>query len=122
MLIFILKRFGQMLLIMLFVSLLLFLLLEINVESVAVKVLGQYSTEEQRELWLQKHGYYDPVYERYGRWLWGFVTGDLGESVRFKKPINGLHVGAAVEHRRPRVLGDGVSSCRSRWSSESCRG
>ena len=88
MLIFILKRFGQMLLIMLIVSLLLFLLLEINIESVAVKVLGQYSTEEQRELWLQKNGYYDPVYERYGRWLWGFVTGDLGESVRFKKPIN----------------------------------
>ena len=88
MLIFILKRFGQMLLIMLIVSVLLFLLLEINVESVAVKVLGQYSTQEQRELWLQQNGYYDPIYERYGRWLWGFVTGDLGESVRFKKPIN----------------------------------
>ena len=88
MLVFILKRIGQMLLIMLIVSVLLFLLLEINVESVATKVLGQYSTQEQRELWLQEHGYYDPVHERYGRWLWGFVIGDLGESVRFKKPIN----------------------------------
>ena len=88
MLIFILKRFGQMLLIMLIVSVLLFLLFEINVESVAIKVLGQYSTEEQRALWLQENGYYDPLYERYGRWLWGFVTGDLGDSVRFRKPIN----------------------------------
>ena len=88
MLIFILKRIGQMLIIMLVVSVMLFLLLEINIESVATKVLGQYSTLEQREIWLQANGYYDPVYERYGRWLWGFVTGDLGDSVRFKQPIN----------------------------------
>ena len=88
MLIFILKRIGQMLIIMLVVSVLLFLLLEINIESVATKVLGQYSTLEQREIWLQANGYYDPIYERYGRWLWGFVTGDLGDSVRFKQPIN----------------------------------
>ena len=88
MLIFILKRFGQMLLIMVVISIMLFLLLEINIESVAVKVLGQYSTEEQRDIWLQNNGYYDPLYERYLRWLGGFVSGDLGESVRFKQPIN----------------------------------
>ena len=88
MLIFILKRIGQMLLIMVFISIMLFLLLEINIESVAVKVLGQYSTQEQREIWLQNNGYYDPVYQRYFRWLGNFVTGDLGESVRFKQPIN----------------------------------
>jgi peptide/nickel transport system permease protein len=88
MLIFILKRFGQMLLIMVVISIMLFLLLEINIESVAVKVLGQYSTQEQREIWLQNNGYYDPVYQRYFRWLGNFVTGDLGESVRFKQPIN----------------------------------
>ena len=88
MLIFILKRIGQMLIIMLVVSVLLFLLLEINIESVATKVLGQYSTLEQREIWLQANGYYDPIYERYGRWLWGFIIGDLGDSVRFRQPIN----------------------------------
>jgi len=88
MLIFILKRIGQMLVIMVVISIMLFLLLEINIESVAVKVLGQYSTEEQREIWLQNNGYYDPLYERYFRWLGNFVTGDLGESVRFKQPIN----------------------------------
>ena len=63
MLIFILKRIGQMLLIMVVISIMLFLLLEINVESVAVKVLGQYSTEEQREIWLEANGYYDPLYQ-----------------------------------------------------------
>ena len=88
MLIFILKRIGQMLVIMVVISIMLFLLLEINIESVAVKVLGQYSTEEQREIWLQNNGYYDPLYQRYFRWLGNFVTGDLGESVRVKQPIN----------------------------------
>ena len=88
MLIFILKRIAQMLLIMVVISIMLFLLLEINIESVAVKVLGQYSTQEQREIWLQNNGYYDPLYQRYFRWLGSFVTGDLGESVRFKQPIN----------------------------------
>ncbi len=88
MLIFTLKRIFQMLVIMLIVSVLLFLLLEINVESVAIKVLGQYSTQEAREHWLNENGYYDPIYQRYGRWLGNFATGNLGESVRFKQPIN----------------------------------
>ena len=88
MLIFIAKRLGQMVVIMLVVSIMLFLLLEINVESIATKVLGQYSTPEQRQTWLENNGYFDPVHERYFRWLGNFVTGDLGESVRFKQPIN----------------------------------
>ena len=88
MLIFTLKRIFQMIIIMLIVSVLLFLLLEINVESVAIKVLGQFSSQESREIWLEKNGYYDPVYQRYGRWLNNFVTGNLGDSIRFKQPIN----------------------------------
>ena len=88
MLIFIAKRLGQMVLIMVIISIMLFLLLEINIESVATKVLGQYSTEEQRQIWLEKNGYFDPVYQRYFRWAGHFITGDLGESVRFKQPIN----------------------------------
>ena len=87
MLIFILKRLGKMVFIMLTVSLLLFLLLEVNIESVAVRVLGQYSTVEQRNIWLEDNGYFDPLYQRYGRWLGGFATGDLGDSVRFRAPV-----------------------------------
>ena len=57
MLIFIVRRLGTMVLTMVVVSLLLFLLLEINVASVAIKVLGPYSSEEQRNLWLEANGY-----------------------------------------------------------------
>jgi len=87
MLIFMLRRFGTMVLTMLVVSILVFLLLEINVDGVATKVLGPYSSQEQREIWLQNNGYYDPAALRYLRWLGGFVTGDFGDSVRFKVPV-----------------------------------
>jgi peptide/nickel transport system permease protein len=87
MLIFISKRIGQMLLIMFVVSLLLFLLLEINVESVATRVLGQYSLPEQREIWLREHGYFEPLHERYLSWLGRFAIGDFGESTRFRVPV-----------------------------------
>ena len=88
MLIFILKRIAFMLLTMVVVSILLFLLLEIDVRGVATMVLGPYSSEEQRDIWLQQNGYFDPIYERYLRWLGNFVTGDFGESIRFKTPVS----------------------------------
>jgi peptide/nickel transport system permease protein len=88
MLIFILKRIGFMLLTMVVVSILLFLLLEIDVKGVATMVLGPYSSEDQREIWLQQNGYFDPIYVRYLRWLGNFVTGDFGESIRFKTPVS----------------------------------
>lgn len=53
MIIFFLRRLGTMVLAMLVVSILLFLLLELTPGNVATKVLGPYSSEEQRTLWLE---------------------------------------------------------------------
>jgi len=87
MLIFVVRRFGTMILTMVVVSILLFLLLEINPGSVAIKVLGPYSSEEQRTIWLEHHGYFRPIYIRYIEWLGHFIAGNFGESVRFKTPV-----------------------------------
>jgi peptide/nickel transport system permease protein len=87
MLIFIVRRAGTMVLTMVVVSILLFLLLELNVHSVAIKVLGPYSLPEQRTLWLEQNGYFDPLVVRYFRWLGDFVVGDFGQSIRFKSPV-----------------------------------
>jgi peptide/nickel transport system permease protein len=81
------KRFGYMVLTMLVVSVLLFLLLEASPGSVATKVLGPYSSEEQRMIWLENHGYFEPIYVRYFSWLGNFISGDFGESIRFKVPV-----------------------------------
>ncbi len=86
----ILKRVGFMVLTMVVVSLLLFLLLELNVENVAVKVLGPYTSQEQRQIWLEDNGYNRPVMVRYVSWVADLVRGDFGESVRFKVPVSDI--------------------------------
>ncbi len=82
------KRLLMMLLTMFAVSLILFLLLEIDVDTIAIKVLGQFSTEEQRQIWLERNGYYEPVYKRYIIWLGNFITGDFGTSTIYKIPVS----------------------------------
>jgi peptide/nickel transport system permease protein len=73
---------------MIVVSLILFLLLETELTGdPATRVLGQFSNEEQRELWREQHGYNQPVVLRYVKWLGNFATGELGESIRFKGPV-----------------------------------
>ncbi|MGJ3263687.1 MAG: ABC transporter permease [Salinarimonas sp.] len=88
MLVFLGKRLAFMALTMLAVSILLFLLLEVNGDAVAVKVLGPYTTEEQRALWLVANGYDRPLYVRYFEWLGNILTGDFGESIRFRVPVS----------------------------------
>ncbi len=87
MVIFILKRLALMALTMLVVSALLFLLLELTPGSVATKVLGPYATPEQKQLWLAANGYLEPVWSRYVGWLGRFISGDFGQSIRFKVPV-----------------------------------
>jgi ABC-type dipeptide/oligopeptide/nickel transport system permease component len=84
---FLLRKVAIALATMLAVSFLIFLALEVNVEDVAVKVLGQYSTVEQRAAWLAQNGYNDPFLLRYVRWLGQFVAGDWGISTFFRAPV-----------------------------------
>ena len=88
MLVFLARRTVQMLLVMIGVSILLFLLLEIDIDNLAIKVLGPYSLPDAREQWLDDNGYRDPLPLRYVRWLGGVITGDFGESVFYKVPVS----------------------------------
>lgn len=83
----VLRRLVYMLTTMLLASVALFLLFEVDPESVAANALGQYSTTEQRALWLAQHGYDQPLVLRYGAWLLRFVTGELGHSRVFNQPV-----------------------------------
>jgi peptide/nickel transport system permease protein len=79
-----------MLLTMFAVSLLVFVVLEISPGSVATKVLGPYSSPAQRQLWLAQHGYTAPLATRYLTWLGKVVTGNFGDSTRFKVPVRAI--------------------------------
>ena len=87
MIVFLARRLVFMLLTMLAVSIILFAMLEVNVESIAVRVLGAYSTDTQREIWLEANGYLRPIYVRYIEWLGNFLVGDFGESTRFNTRV-----------------------------------
>lgn len=84
------RRLAAMLLIMAVVSLALFLVFETDKLGVAGKVLGPYSTVQQRELWLEENGYNRPFAVRYVEWVGDALQGDFGNSIRFKTPVNEL--------------------------------
>ncbi len=88
MLVFLARRTVQMLLVMIGVSILLFLLLEIDIDNLAIKVLGPYSLPEARELWLTENGYRDSIVVRYFRWVGGVMVGDFGQSVIYRVPVS----------------------------------
>ncbi len=88
MLVFLARRTVQMLLVMIGVSVLLFLLLEIDIDNLAIKVLGPYSLPEARELWLTENGYRDSIFVRYFRWVAGVFTGNFGDSVIYRVPVS----------------------------------
>ena len=76
-----------MLLTMLTVSIVLFVVLEINVENLATRVLGQFSTPEQQQIWLEEQGYLRPLHVRYIEWIGDMARGDFGHSIRFNVPV-----------------------------------
>ena len=90
MLMLMIRRLGSMLLIMAVGSFILFLIFEGNKLNVAGKVLGPYSSQEQRELWLEQNGYNRPFVVRYVEWVGNAVRGDFGDSIRFKVPVSEL--------------------------------
>lgn len=87
MVIFLAKRLGYLVLTMFVVSILVFLLLEVNGEGVARKVLGPFTSQEQIAAWLEANGYNRPAYVRYFEWVGRILVGDFGESIVFKVPV-----------------------------------
>jgi len=83
-----LKRIGFMIFTMIVVSIILFILLETGLTGdPATRVLGNFASAEQKEMWRDQHGYNQPVIIRYAKWLGNFATGDLGTSIRYKGPV-----------------------------------
>ncbi len=82
----ILQRLLQMALIMLVVSLVLFVVFDSPKfkKQLAVNELGGFAvatlTQADYEKWLENKGLNVPIYERYGKWVWGLAHGDFGRS------------------------------------------
>ncbi len=84
------KRLGSMILIMLTISFILFVIFEGDKLNLAQKVLGQYSTMDQRLKWVEQQGLNAPFLTRYFEWVWNFVRGDMGTSLQLSAPVSEL--------------------------------
>jgi peptide/nickel transport system permease protein len=82
----ILQRLLQMALIMLVVSLVLFVVFDSPKfkKQLAVNELGGFAvatlTDSDYQKWLTNKGLNVPIYERYGKWVWGLAHGNFGRS------------------------------------------
>lgn len=87
---FILRRVGVILLTMVCLTLVVFYMVNLdpNLEKLAKTQGSMRMTDADVESWLQANGYREPFFERYAGWLGGFVQGDMGQSLRFQKPVN----------------------------------
>ena len=89
MLAFVARRMVVMILTMLALTFVVFTLvnLEPNLKKLALEQNNNRMSAEAIESWLEKNGYRRPLIVRYGEWLGNVVTGDLGYSTRFRKPV-----------------------------------
>lgn len=90
MLMFILRRIGQMLATMLALTFIVFYMVNLpgNLEKVAKTEGNMRMTDEEVAGWLEKEGFNRPFLVRYGEWIAGTVQGDMGYSRVFRKPVN----------------------------------
>jgi len=90
MLMFVLRRLGTIILTMICLTFIVFYMVNLdpNLEKLAKTQGSMRMTDAEVESWLEANGYREPLLQRYGEWLTGFVQGDMGTSLRFQKPVS----------------------------------
>ena len=81
------RRIAMLLLTMVIVSLLAFVAFDIISGDPATAMLGTQATPEKIEALREEMGLNRPLMVRYGEWLLGFFTGNLGTSYSYKLPV-----------------------------------
>lgn len=84
---YVLKRILQTLPILLGISILVFLLINLQPGDPYSYMMDPHLTPEMRQEMLRKLGYYDPLPIQYLRWVIRALKGDLGYSVVYKAPV-----------------------------------
>ncbi|MDY5613083.1 ABC transporter permease [Dysosmobacter sp.] len=81
------KRIAMLLLTMVIVSLLAFVAFDLISGDPATAMLGTEATPEKVAALREQLGLNRPLLVRYGEWLLGFFTGDLGVSYSYRQPV-----------------------------------
>ncbi len=86
----ILRRLVSLLVTLMVVSVLVFVIMNILPGDPAAVMLGTSATEDTLKALRHVMGLDQPMLVRYGRWLSGALTGDLGTSYTYNVPVAGL--------------------------------
>lgn len=87
---FLLRRFVTLVLTLLLTAAVAFFLLEVIPGDSALDILGTEAREDTLAALRHQMGLDRPVWERFISWISGFVTGDLGVSLRYNVPVSEL--------------------------------
>ena len=88
--IFLLKRFATFVVTLLAASIVIFAVQGVLPGNAAQVMLGESATPEAVQALSQQLGLDQPVVVRYGRWVAGLLTGELGMSVAYGTPVGEL--------------------------------
>ncbi len=83
---YIVRRLFQSIFVLLGVSIIVFLLVQLSGDPVLQMLAGTAATEEDLQALRTELGYNDPMITQYGRYLVTALQGDLGDSIRYKRP------------------------------------
>lgn len=92
MLSFALRRLAGLVVTLFVTALIVFIVLEILPGDPAAVMMGVNATPEQVAVIRADYGLDRPVVERFFGWIFGLLTGDLGQSYTYRVPISGLIV------------------------------
>ncbi|MEM9241887.1 MAG: ABC transporter permease [Pseudomonadota bacterium] len=84
------NRLMSVALTLLLISIITFLVTNILPGDVAMVIMGTQSNPEALAGLRESLGLNDPLIVQYGRWIFGMLTGDWGQSLVFKEPIGPL--------------------------------
>ena len=81
------KRLLQALIIVFFVSLIIFVIINLAPGDPYTQKMDPSVSAERKQEILQKMGYYDPIHIKYIKWVRDAIQGDFGYSIKYKKPV-----------------------------------
>ena len=80
------RRLLQAILVLFGVSLIVFILVQLSGDPVLLMLSGTAATEQDLQELRQELGYNDPAIVQYFRYMGNLLNGDMGNSLRFKRP------------------------------------
>lgn len=96
MILFILRRLGVMLLTLLFVSMVTFFIIQLppgdylTTKIANLAMSGEAAEMSQIDELRSQYGLDKPLVVQYGKWVWGMIQGDLGNSFLKERPVSAL--------------------------------